>query len=62
MWVATRNGQTSQGSVARGRLVPDDDPMLDGAEDGLFVRVGKEDAPVEEATAEPGAKRSSRRG
>lgn len=58
MWVATRTGQTHFGAVAAGRLVADGDPMLDGAEPGLFVRVHDDgDQAVEEATAEPGAKR-----
>lgn len=39
MWVATRRVQTACGSVDAGRLVPDGDPMLDGAPDGAFVRV-----------------------
>jgi hypothetical protein len=50
-------------------LVEDGDPMLDGAEDGAWVKVGKADAetrvvdaPVEEATAVPGEKRSTGRG
>jgi hypothetical protein len=64
MWVATRRVQTACGSVDVGRLVPDGDPMLDGAPDGAFVRV-VDDTPapvVEEATAEPGkVRRTSRR-
>lgn len=64
MWVATRRVQTACGSVDAGRLVPDGDPMLDGAPDGAFVRV-VDDTPapvVEEATAEPGkVRRTSRR-
>lgn len=63
MWVATRTGQTSCGAVAAGRLVADGDPMLDGAEPGLFVRVhdGDPGPVVEEATAEPGKVRRTRR-
>lgn len=65
MWVATRRVQTACGVVDAGRLVPDGDPMLDGAPDGAFVRV-VDDTPgpvVEEATAEPGkVRRTSRRG
>ncbi len=64
MWVATRRVQTACGSVDAGRLVPDGDPMLDGAPAGAFVRV-VDDTPnpvVEEATAEPGkVRRTSRR-
>lgn len=60
MWVATRRGLTSCGTVAAGRLVPDGDPMLDGAEPGLFVRVHDADD-VEEATAVPGRMRRTRR-
>lgn len=65
MWVATRRVQTACGSVDAGRLVPDGDPMLDGAPEGAFVRVVEEggDYPVvEEATAEPGkVRRTARR-
>lgn len=85
MWVATRSGQTACGSVAAGRLVADGDPMLDGAEPGLFARVHDGDqvtvnvvvpampdvmaeavvseatAIVEEAAAEPGRRRLTRR-
>lgn len=66
MWVATRRVDTACGTVEPGRLVPDGDPMLDGAPEGAFVRV-VEDSPapvavVEEATAEPGkVRRTSRR-
>ena len=61
MWVATRRVQTACGSVDAGRLVPDGDPMLEGAPEGAFVRV-VDDAPVvEEATAEPGRVRRTRR-
>lgn len=60
MWVATRTGQTACGSVAAGRLVADGDPMLNGAEPGLFARVHDGDE-VEEATAEPGRRRLTRR-
>jgi hypothetical protein len=65
-WVAVRNGQTPCGFVERGRVVEDGDPMLEG-NDGLFEKVSdrkvttKDDAPVEEATAEPGAKRTTKR-
>lgn len=59
MWVATRNGQTSCGSVAAGRLVADGDPMLDGAEPGLWARVHDDSDAVEEATAEPGKRRTT---
>lgn len=66
-WVAVRNGQTPCGAVERGRVVEDGDPMLEG-NDGLFEKVSDrkvktqdDDAPVEEATAEPGQKRSTRR-
>lgn len=60
MWVATRPVLTASGWVAAGRLVPDGDPMLDGVEDGAFVRVVDGDQ-VEEATAEPGRMRRTRR-
>lgn len=60
MWVATRSGQTACGSVAAGRLVADGDPMLDGAEPGLFARV-HDDSAVEDATADPGRRRLTRR-
>lgn len=67
MWVATRRVDTACGTVDAGRLVPDGDPILDGAPEGAFVRV-VEDGPapvvvvVEEATAEPGkVRRTSRR-
>lgn len=64
MWVATRRVDTVCGSVEPGRLVPDGDPMLDGAPEGAFVRADGEAGPVvEEATAEPGkVRRTSRRG
>jgi hypothetical protein len=64
MWVATRRVDTACGTVAAGRLVADGDPMLDGAPEGAFVRVGSDAGPVvEEATAEPGkVRRTSRRG
>lgn len=64
MWVAKRRVDTACGTVAAGRLVPDGDPMLDGAPEGAFVRVVDADGPVvEEATAEPGkVRRTSRRG
>lgn len=63
MWVATRRGETACGSVDAGRIVADDDPMLEGAEDGLFVRIDPEgDSKVEEATAVPGSKRNTGRG
>lgn len=52
MWVATRPVLTSSGWVAAGRLVPDGDPMLDGAEDGAFARVLDESPAVEEAVAD----------
>lgn len=58
-WVAVRDGLTSCGWVAAGRIVADGDPMLDGAGD-LFVRVVDADQ-VEEATAEPGRRRATRR-
>lgn len=63
MWVATRRGHTSCGTVAAGRLVPDGDPMLDGAEPGLFARVHDDvdTVEVEEATAVPGRMRRTRR-
>lgn len=62
MWVATRIGQTSCGMVAAGRLVADGDPMLDGAEPGLFVRVIDDDGPImEEATAAPERRRTTAR-
>ena len=64
MWVATRKALTAAGWVAAGRLVDDGDPMLEGAEPGVFVRVVPEggDYPVvEEATAEPGKVRRTRR-
>lgn len=61
MWVATRSGHTSCGTVAAGRLVPDGDPMLEGAEPGLFVRVHDDADDVEEATAVPGRMRRTRR-
>jgi hypothetical protein len=53
------------GQVQRGRVVEDDDPMLEG-NDGLFEKVSDrkvstKDAPVEEATAEPGVKRTTKR-
>lgn len=66
-WVAVRDGQSGHGLVGRGRVVEDDDPMLDGAEPGLFEKVEdrkvttQDDAPVEEATAVPGEKRASKR-
>jgi hypothetical protein len=66
-WVAVRNGQTPCGLVERGRVVEDDDPMLEG-NDGLFEKVSdrkvstkSDEAPVEEATAEPGQKRTTKR-
>lgn len=61
MWVATRTGQTVCGMVSAGRLVADGDPMLDGAEPGLFARVHDDGQAVEEATAEPGKRRITRR-
>jgi hypothetical protein len=61
MWVATRSGRTVCGVVAAGRLVADGDPMLTGAEPGLFVRVVDDGDTVEEATAEPGRRRTTRR-
>lgn len=67
MWVAVRNGQTPCGAVERGRVVEDGDPMLEG-NDGLFEKVSDrkvktqdDAAPVEEATAEPGQKRTTKR-
>lgn len=63
MWVATRRVQTACGTVDAGRLVPDGDPMLDGAPEGAFVRVVVEGGGpvVEEATAEPGKVRRTAR-
>lgn len=62
MWVATRRVQTACGSVDAGRLVPDGDPMLNGAPEGAFVRVVEDSGPVvEEATAEPGKVRRTAR-
>jgi hypothetical protein len=44
-------------------MADDGDPMLEGAEPGVFVRVAAEGVPVvEEATAEPGrVRRTSRK-
>ncbi len=61
MWVAVRSGQSGCGWVTRGRVVDDGDPMLDGAEPGLFEKVKSDAAPVEEATAVPGEKRRTKR-
>lgn len=63
MWVATKPVLTASGWVAAGRLVPDGDPMLEGAEDGAFVRVHDDvdEVEVEEATAVPGRMRRTRR-
>jgi len=65
MWVATRKALTVKGWVDPGRLVADGDPMLEGVEPGVFVRVVDEvdgRPVVEEATAEPGkVRRTSRR-
>lgn len=52
MWVATKPVLTASGWVAAGRLVPDGDPMLEGAEDGAFVRVHDDTPAVEEAVAD----------
>lgn len=60
MWVATRTVDTPCGTVQAGRLVADGDPMLVGVPEGAFVRV-VDDGQVEEATAEPGRRRLTRR-
>lgn len=60
MWVATKRVETVYGTVDAGRLVPDGDPIMAGNEDA-FARVDLGGAPVEEATAEPGRKRVTRR-
>jgi hypothetical protein len=46
--------------VDAGRIVADDDPMLAGCEDA-FARVHDETPAVEEATAVPGERRTTRR-
>ena len=63
MWVCVRRVLTSCGWGEPGRTVDDGDPMLDGAPEGAFVRVGSDAGPVvEEATAEPGrVRRTSRK-
>lgn len=63
MWIATRRTLTPVGWVEAGRMADDGDPMLEGAEPGVFVRVAAEGVPVvEEATAEPGrVRRTSRK-
>ncbi len=58
-WVCVRDVQTPVGAVRRGRVVDDDDPALVGCEDA-FQRVD-DGAPVEQATANPGEKRTTRR-
>ena len=61
MWVARVAVQTKCGWVPAGRIVADGDPMLDGCEDA-FDRVDM--APlgdVEQATAAPGERRTTRR-
>lgn len=60
MWVATRNVETAAGTVTVGRLVPDGDPILDGAEPGAFVRVDQPAGAVVEDAAADRPRRSRR--
>ena len=75
MWICIKETPTPCGMVARGRLVEDGDPMLDGMDPDCWGRVSAgadrveevaygDSAPVEvveEATAEPGARRTTSR-
>lgn len=59
MWIAKRRVLTACGWVDAGRVVDDGDPMLDGCEDAFDrLDVGGE---VEQATAAPGERRTTRR-
>ena len=60
-WVAVRDVLTPCGWVASGRVVADGDPMLVGCEDA-FDRVDlSPPGEVEQATAAPGERRTTRR-
>lgn len=66
MWVCVRPVLSPVGWVQPGRVVPDGDPILSGCE-GAFERLAVDGgnpgapAPVEQATADPGERRPTRR-
>lgn len=66
MHVCEKEGYVSPcGVLSYGRLVPDGDPILEDAPDGVFRKLSKEEEValdvVEEATKVPGEKRITTR-
>jgi hypothetical protein len=46
VWVAMQDVDSPQGTFKKGRLVPDDDPVLGIAHDGWFRRLSAEELEV----------------